>query len=173
MKNNNSFLKHIAPTLASALRGPFAKVADKFIADNLVGQELSSEQDYNEKVEVFLNDSKNLQKIKDADKQFKTEMEELKVDVFSLEGNEKKKLFARPKIEKKPQIIISALFLSAYFLILSAIFIVETSDTINMRQGENSLLGEIQILLGVLTAGVAQILSFWFGVDSKNNSDQA
>lgn len=46
---------------------------------------------------------------------------------------------------------------------LAAIFAVEASDTVNMQKGENSLMGELQILFGVLTAGVGQILSFWFG----------
>ena len=40
---------------------------------------------------------------------------------------------------------------------------VEASDTINMKKGDNSLIGEIQILFGVLTAGVGQILGYWFG----------
>jgi len=63
----------------------------------------------------------------------------------------------------KPQIIISILFFIGYFLILVGIFIVEVSDTLNMAKGENSLMGELQILLGVLTGGFGQILSFWFG----------
>ncbi len=47
---------------------------------------------------------------------------------------------------------------------IASIFLVEASDTINMNKGENSLLGELQILFGVLTAGVGQVLSYWFGM---------
>ncbi|MCP8688402.1 hypothetical protein [Marinobacterium sedimentorum] len=46
---------------------------------------------------------------------------------------------------------------------LWAIFAVEISDDMNMRSGENSLMDQLQILFGVLTAGVVQILSYWFG----------
>jgi len=68
-----------------------------------------------------------------------------------------------PEKPYKPQMMISVIFLVLYFVILFAVFFTEASDSLNMKQSENSLLGELQILLGVLTAGVGQILSFWFG----------
>ncbi len=40
MKETKALLQHIAPTLASALEGPFAGAATKFIIDNLVGESL-------------------------------------------------------------------------------------------------------------------------------------
>jgi hypothetical protein len=55
---------------------------------------------------------------------------------------------------------------------LAAIFYVEVSDNLNMAKGDNSLMGEMKIMFGVLTAGLGQILSFWFGgLLGKNNSD--
>ena len=47
-------------------------------------------------------------------------------------------------------------------MMLAALLTVEISDDLNMVKGENSLLNEIEILLGVLTAGVGQVLSYWF-----------
>lgn len=32
----------------------------------------------------------------------------------------------------------------------------------NMVKGENTMMGEFKILLGVLTGAVGQILNFWF-----------
>jgi len=114
-----------------------------------------------------------LLKIKNIDQQFKLEMQKLKVDVFALEIDDRKNARSIAKANKNPQIIISTLFLVAYFLMLGAIFAVEASDTINMKKGENSLLGELQILFEVLTADVGQILSFWFGgIFSKSTSTQ-
>ncbi len=51
--------------------------------------------------------------------------------------------------------------------LLGIILYAEVSDDLNMQKGENSMQGELQILLGVLTGAVGQILNFWF---SKDNS---
>lgn len=63
---------------------------------------------------------------------------------------------------RKIQFILSILFLTSYLAFVSAILYVEVSDTINMVKGENSMMGELKVLLGVLTAAVAQVLHFWF-----------
>lgn len=60
------------------------------------------------------------------------------------------------------RIIITLLFLLCYFAILGAIFWVEVSDNVNMLEGENSLMGELKILVGVMTAAVGNILHYWF-----------
>jgi hypothetical protein len=72
-------------------------------------------------------------------------------------------VLTRDTLGIRPQVIISALFLSAYFLMMAGIFYVEISDDLNMKTGNNSLMDQLQILFGVLTAGVVQILSYWFG----------
>ncbi len=167
MRDIRSLIQHIAPTLSAALGGPFAGVALKFITDNLAGDGISDNRNPKELIKDLLNDSSNLQKIKDIDRQFKLEMENLEVDVFSLEADDSSDARSPVKKDNRPQIMISAFFLLVYFLMLSAIFMVEVSDTINMERGENSMMGELQILFGVLTAGVGQILSFWFGGASE------
>ena len=47
-------------------------------------------------------------------------------------------------------------------LLLAIILMVEVSDSLNMVKGDNSMMGELKILLGVLTGCVGQILNFWF-----------
>lgn len=163
MQHIKAVIQHIAPTLASALEGPFTNVATKFIIDNLTSDSNSDNRDPINIISELLNDPVNLQKIKHIDKDFKSEMEKLNVDVFSIENISNNDTLCHKKDNQKPQIIISTLFLVAYFLMLAAIFAVEASDTINMEKGDNSLMGELQILFGVLTAGVGQILSYWFG----------
>lgn len=70
-------------------------------------------------------------------------------------------------LKYKFQVVISILFLFAYFGMLSAMFFVEVSDTMNMVKGENSLMSLLEVLLGVLTAGVGQVLNYWLS-DQKN-----
>lgn len=55
------------------------------------------------------------------------------------------------------------------FLIL--ILIIEMSDTLNMKSGGNSMIGELKILLGVLTGAVAQILNYWFNKPIETKQD--
>lgn len=49
---------------------------------------------------------------------------------------------------------------------------VEVSDTLNMKKGENSMMGEVKVLLGVLTGGVGQILNFWFNTANLNEAEK-
>jgi hypothetical protein len=88
---------------------------------------------------------------------------ELEVDVYKLEVDDRKDARAMASDNQTPQVLISLLFIVAYFSLLTWIFYTETSDVMNMHKGENSLMGEFQILMGVLTASIPQILSFWFG----------
>lgn len=69
----------------------------------------------------------------------------------------------------KIQFIISLLFLIGYMVLLTVILMVEISDTLNMKAGENSMMGELKILLGVLTGGVGQILNYWFNKPLENS----
>jgi len=175
MEKIKELIKHVAPTLASALSGPFAGVATKYLTDKLAGENIADDKNIEDVLVEKLKEPATLLKLKDVDKEFEIEMRKLDVDIFKLEVNDRKDARNYSKTDNKPQIIISLLFLSAYFLMLAAIFTVEISDTLNMQKGENSLMGELQILFGVLTAGVGQILSFWFGgvlKKSDNSKDQ-
>lgn len=163
MNSLKSIIQPIAPTLAAALDTPFSGTARKFILDNLSIDASDDQQSVEKTIELSLNDAQNLQKIKVVEEKFKQQMDKLEIDVFSLENDIPSQSSDNQKNNHKPQIIISVLFLIAYFMMLGAIFTVEVSDTLNMRKGDNSLMGELQILFGVLTAGVGQVLSYWFG----------
>lgn len=57
---------------------------------------------------------------------------------------------------------MSIAFVAGYFVLLGIILFIEASDTVNMKKGDNSMMGEFKILIGVMTGAVAQILNFWF-----------
>lgn len=71
---------------------------------------------------------------------------------------------------KKIQFILSIIFLISYLSIVGIILFVEISDTVNMEKSKNSMMGELKILLGVLTAAVGQILNFWFNTLKKDSA---
>lgn len=68
---------------------------------------------------------------------------------------------------KRVQFIFSFIFLSAYLALILIILYLETQSSFEIKPGHDSMLGELKILIGVLTAGVAQILNFWFGNSKK------
>lgn len=75
---------------------------------------------------------------------------------------------------RKIRFIFSLVFILCYFLILGIILATEVSDSINMKQGENTMMGEINILLGLLTAGLGQIINYWFSnKKAKENTPSA
>ena len=69
------------------------------------------------------------------------------------------------------QFLLSIVFVVGYMAIIGIIFYIEVSDTLTLKTGENSLMGEVKILIGVLTAGVAQVLNFWFNQYKKKEAD--
>lgn len=68
------------------------------------------------------------------------------------------------------QFIFSLVFLVGYIALVIIILDVEISDNLNMKKGDNSMMGELKILLGVLTGGVGQILNFWFSTANNTNT---
>ena len=72
----------------------------------------------------------------------------------------------------KVQLILTIGLFSGYFLLLGAMFYIEVSDSLNMKKGDNSMIGELQVLLGVLTAAVTQTLNYWFGSTLDSNDEK-
>lgn len=165
MKKINPIFKSVAPSLNSALQGNFQEIAMDFIAKNTSG---NSEKNLND----YFKSSEGLHRIKELDKKFSKELDILGVDPkFLVEEvaevaikKEKNYEMNSSNVKKTtPQVVISLIFILFYFSMVIAIFFVEIDDNLNMEKGENSMLDELQILLGVMTAGLGQILSYWFG----------
>jgi len=71
---------------------------------------------------------------------------------------------------RKVQYLFSLIFIIGYMALIIIMLVIESSDSLNMIRGENSFQGELKVLLGVLTAGVGQILSFWFGTNRHTDN---
>jgi len=147
----------IAPVLGTALGGPFGGMATKFLAGKLVGDENAGE----DVMEEMINNANPdlMFKIKELDADFKVEMKRIGLEEKQLVVDDRKdarKLFS---VDKRPQIILSGVFIGGYFVLVYTLitgkFVVEPSQTVL-----------VSTLIGVLTAGVANILQFWFGSSS-------
>lgn len=160
MNKIKTTLQVVAPALASGLEGPLAGVARKCILDALSLNGNYNDENLDDILAEQFAISNNLKNIQLADQQFRQEMKALGISATQLNAYKNNK--HSEAFHQHPQLIISILFIVFYFMLLAALLTVEISDDLNMVKGENSLLNEIEILLGVLTAGVGQVLSYWF-----------
>lgn len=158
MSTWKDIIRHVAPTLGTALGGPMAGVATKFIAEKILGKKSASQ----EEVQAFvLNASpEQLVKLKELEQQFILEMKQLDIDVYALEVKDRdsaRKLF---EVNVWPQITLSTVFVLGYFGVLY--FLMSGTDAQSLVQNP-TMTGVFTTVLGVLTAAIPQILNFWFG----------
>jgi hypothetical protein len=160
MASWKDILRSIAPTLGTALGGPMAGAATKFIADKLLGKADATQDEIQEA--ILGASPEQLIKLKELDSQFKLDMKNLQIDVYELEYKDRdsaRKLFS---VNIWPQITLSAIFVTGYFGVLYFLLNTgaQTSDGTVELMINNPVFTTI---LGVLTAAIPQILSFWFG----------
>lgn len=144
----------IAPTIATALGGPLAGAATKFLAGHLLGDENASSEDVESA--ILGASPEQLVKIKELDNAFKLEMKSLDIDVAKLSVDNTKSAREMAKINMWPQIVLSALFVIGYFSILISLgFGFFTLDS----AAKDTLI----LLLGIMTREMPTIMQFWFG----------
>tara|TARA_R110000737_G_scaffold144670_1_gene174844 strand:+ start:630 stop:1124 length:495 start_codon:yes stop_codon:yes gene_type:complete len=152
--NWKKIVSNLAPTLATALGGPLAGTATKFLARELLGDADAKESD----IDLALSNAtpEQLYKLKDIDNDFAKEMAKLGVDVFALEVKDRHSARDLAKLNMTPQIVLSAIFILGYFAIIGLLF----SGTVVI---DDSIRDMSNILLGVLTVNIPIIIAFWFG----------
>lgn len=144
----------VAPTIATALGGPFAGMATKTIMEALG---VSSEAEIEKTLASASPD--HLLALRNADNDFKVRMRELDIKEEDLEAKDRHSARGLFKVNIWPQIILSVLFVSGYFVVLYFIgngFIVPSVD---MKEA-------FILLLGLLTREIPTIMQFWFGTSS-------
>jgi len=152
--NWKSLVGSIAPILGGTLGGPFGAMAGNWLAN-----ELGVEPGELEKTVSSAN-SETLLKIKELDNKFKIDMEAI--------GLSKEKLHAEDRNSARvmasnttltPQIVLACIFVIGFIAVLYSVFTGEIEIADKMRDMAN-------YLLGILSAGLVQIMNFFFGSSS-------
>jgi len=167
MSKLSTLLKGIAPALAAGATGPLKGMVTQVIAKKFLGSADAAHQGLESILESVIDSPEKLAELKQLDQQFKQDMAKLEIDVFSLEVDDRKSARELASNNIKPQIYMSVVFLLFYFSFLASLFYVAVFTTYGKTPGQESLWSELQIFMGLLTAGVGQILSFWFGGSKK------
>ena len=157
-----NLLGSIAPTIATALGGPLAGTATKFLANHFLGDEDAPMEDI--QAAVMGASPEQLAALKKIDADFKVEMERIGVDIFALEVEDRKS--ARDMAAKTslvPQMILSCIYISGYFAL---IYLLLFGDV----ELKASISDMAKVLIGIMTTAIPMILQFWFGSShgSKN-----
>jgi len=153
-----SILKTVAPILGTAIGGPFGGMAVKALVSGLGGDENTTETQMQELIASA--NPEVLAKIKQIEADFKTEMKALGIKEKDL--NVKDRNSARTmgmNTTLFPQMIISTIFITAFSVILYTAF----TGLSDMGETQKTI---VNILLGILSAGVVQVMNFWFGSSS-------
>lgn len=163
MADWKKIVEGIAPTLATALGGPFAGVATKFIANQFLGDGNATEEEIS--AAVLGANADQLATLKQIDNDFKHKMKELDVDLARIDVDDRKSARASgDSVSHKPQMYLTGLTVLGFFLLLY--FMLSGQITIN-----DTLEKFLYMLIGSLLTFVSMIYRYWFGgsqTDERN-----
>ena len=152
--NWKNIVRNVAPALGTALGGPMAGTAIKVIADGLLGDDQATEQDVAEYIASA--SPEQLVKLREIDSSFKLEMKRLDIDLEKIAYKDRDSARELAKYNMWPQIVLSAIYTVGYVYILSSFLSGDVSVPANVKT-------EFNLVLGVLTVGMTNIMQFWFG----------
>ena len=152
-----SLLKAVAPVLGGAIGGPFGSMAVNALIDGM-DDDVTTESQMKKAVQNASPET--LAKLKQIDAEFKVIMKELGVkekDIAAKDRDGARNMGIQTTL--LPQMIISIIFITAFAVILYTTF----TGLTEMGETQKTI---VNILLGILSAGVVQVMNFWFGSSS-------
>jgi len=143
-------IKVVAPTLGTALAGPLGGMAGQILS-GLVGGDSAKLEDA-----LLTQAPETMLALKKLEQEFVLKLEELGVERERISMADRSSAREMAKVNMKPQMALSGVFTIGYFLIFW--WLLADNIELNIRQSTM-----VNVLMGVLTAGVVKILDFWFG----------
>ena len=156
-------LEGIAPTLATAMGGPFAGMATKFLANQFLGDGNATIEEVSQA--VIGADASQLATLKQIDNDFKIRIKELDVDLAKIDSEDRKNARASgDNVNHLPQMYLTGLTVLGFFLLLY--FMLSGQISI-----DDTLEKFLYMLIGSLLTFVSMIYRYWFGgsqTDERN-----
>lgn len=148
-------LGSIAPTLATALGGPLAGAATKFIANKFLGDENASSEQI---ADFVMNASpEQLNELKTIDNNFKLDMKKLGVDVYRIDHQDRNNARDREvKTGSWANAILAGIVVLGFFATVGYVLI----KGLNVEPASAALIGT---LIGYVSAKADQVISYYFG----------
>ena len=150
-------LAAIAPTIATAMGGPLAGAATKFLANKLLGDENASIESI--EAAVVGASPEMLISLKQIDTEFKLNMKKLDVDIFEIEAKDKSSARENNGHSNMPAIL--SVSLTTFIVgIVCALFYTEPP------QGAREVLF---MLLGVVIKEWSNSMHYWYGTTRSSS----
>ena len=165
-----SIVKTVAPVLGTALGGPFGGMAMKAISAAVLPEEQQglAGHDLEAALESAITGNQEmLLKLKEADQTFDIEMKRLDVDIMKIDAGDRAD--ARGMAASTtlfPQMIIAGLYVVGFIIVLWAVF----TGKVALTTGQKEI---AMYLLGILSAGLLQIMNFFYGSSSGSKEKTA
>ena len=158
-----SILGAVAPTLATAVGGPFAGMATKAISNALLGKDDASQDELAQAVAGASPD--RLAALKKVDADFAVRMKELDVDLERISAGDRDSARKRQMAtgDKTPQ-RLAYLYAAAFFAVIA----FQCWLAYEQREMPTMIGKTLDMLLGVLTAMVLGSKEYFFGSSSSS-----
>ncbi len=150
-------LRQIAPTVLAAAGGPAGVLAATVLKKTL-GDETMTDAKLEEEVAAATSSPEGLAKLRQAELDIQKIESDTGIRFAELEVQDRagaRDLAIKTSIA--PQVILSLIFVLGYFVVLTFFFYADKS----MPMSE-----AFTLMLGVLTAGIPQIMAYWLGSSS-------
>jgi hypothetical protein len=144
----------VAPSLGAALGGPLGGLAGQILGSLVSGGKVADLEEA-----ILTQKPETLLALKKLEQDYILKLEELGVDQAKVEASDRSSARELAKVNMRPQMALSLLFIGGYFLIMSAFFVGKIEISPELKE-------PFLILLGVITANVPSIMQFWFGTSS-------
>lgn len=144
----------VAPTLGTALGGPLGGLAGQILGGLVTGGKPSDLEEV-----IVAQKPETLLALKQAEYDFKEKLREMDIKEEEIYASDRASARELAKVNMKPQMWLSALFIGGYFLIIAMFFIGKVELAPELKE-------PFLILIGVITANVPSIMQFWFGTSS-------
>lgn len=158
-----STLATVAPAIATALGGPLAGMAV-----GMAAKAIGVEQSEDALAEAVVSGNPEIMvKLKQVNADFMVEMKRLDVDLEKIAAGDRAS--ARDMATKTtlgPQIILATIFVLGFIVVLYGVFGGGVEVTDKMQDAA-------MYLLGILSAGIMQIMNFFFGSSSGSKEKTA
>lgn len=152
-------LSSVAPTLATALGGPYAGIAVKAASKALLGKEEATEKELAQAVGAA--SPQDLLKLREADNELRARLKELGVELEEVHRKDRENARAREvALRDKTPKTIAALVLGGFFLCLGALIFVDLPP---------SSADPVKILLGALAGMLIQISNYYYGTSASSS----
>jgi len=169
--NWKKVVSQVAPTIGTALGGPGAGIAIKFLTENLLDERPEEGAEEAALAAVFESGGTEvIHKAKALDIEFQKFAKQLDLDFEKLAVQDRGNARGLMKHVTMPQIILSCVFVAGYMAVLIIVLVILAGSPDETPATPEWLRTLFIALIAILTTEINRVMAFWFGSSSGSRS---